>query len=135
MMMTQLHPTEPVATFKLSVPAEQAQRFFDAVAWQLPARPLAPPTLATLFREGEYLAMQTLKTSIEQVLHGEQRYRFIKDLYADVAYEGETFINSHYERASKSGGPTMHFYVLQTNIKDAAGETCAECFSTIIVRK
>ncbi len=132
-MMTQLHPTEPAATFTLSVPAEQAQRFFDAVAWQLPTRPQAPPTLATLFREGEYKALQNLQTSLEQILHGEQRYRFIKELLPDTTYQGETFINSHYEKSGKAG--TMHFYVLQTNLKDDDGETCAECFSTIIVRK
>ncbi|MBI3555913.1 MAG: MaoC family dehydratase N-terminal domain-containing protein [Deltaproteobacteria bacterium] len=131
-MMTQLHPTEPTATFTLKVPAAQASLFFDAVAWQLPARPPAPPTLATAFREGEFLAMQKLNASIERVLHGEQRYRFLKDLMPDTTYQGETYVNSHYEKSGKSG--TMHFYVLQTNIKNSDGEKCVECFTTIIVR-
>lgn len=132
MMMTKLHPTEPIGEFELRIPAAQAERFFGAVAWQLPSRPASPPTLATAFRRGEFLALQKLGISLQSVLHGEQKYRFVKNLLPDQLYKGETFISSHYEKSGASG--TMNFYVFQTNLKNSAGELCVECLSTIIAR-
>ncbi|MBI3544586.1 MAG: MaoC family dehydratase N-terminal domain-containing protein [Deltaproteobacteria bacterium] len=130
--MTQLHPTEPIATFEHEVPASQAGRFFDAVAWQLPTRPASPPTLATTFRHGEFAALQKLGVALQNVLHGEQKYRFHGELKSGTRYRGETFVNSHYAKSGGSG--TMNFYVFQTNLKDGAGALAVECVTTIIVR-
>lgn len=131
--MTKLHPTEPLAVFEASVTAEQVAGFFAAVGWQLPLKPAAPPTLATVFREGEREAIKKLNVPLQNILHGEQKYRFHCDLMPGQSYRGETFISSQYEKKGKA--MTMRFFVFQTNLKDAQGTLCVESLTTIIVRE
>lgn len=125
--------SEPLATFEMTVSTEQVERFFEAVAWQLPERPAAPPTLATIFRQGEFEALKTMGVAMHKILHGEQKYRFLKDLAPGQPVRGTTFLNSEFEKTGGKGG-AMKFYVVQTNLADASGETCVECVSTIIAR-
>lgn len=131
--MTKLHSTEPLAVFEFSFTADQAERFFAAVGWQLGTRPLVPPTLATMFRQGEREAIVKLGVPLEHILHGEQKYRFHNDLVPGHDYRGETFISSQYER--KGGAMIMRFFVFQTNLRDKGGNLCVEGLTTIIVRE
>lgn len=123
---------EPLASLEITVSSDQIGRFFHAVRWQQKHRPLVPPTIATAFRDGEFQALQKLKIPLQSVLHGEQKYRFLKDLEPDQPYRGTTFLNSHLEKSGSSG--TMAFYVFQTNLTDEDGSVYVECLTTIVVR-
>ncbi|MEW6057976.1 MAG: MaoC family dehydratase N-terminal domain-containing protein [Bdellovibrionota bacterium] len=131
-MTTQLDPTDPIAIFEASVPFAQAKLFFEATDWSQDFRPLAPPTLATIFRNGEFEALKKLNIPLQKVLHGEQKYKFIKELRPDQTYRGETFVASQIEKSGGSG--KMSIYVFQTNLIDQDSEVCVECSSTIIVK-
>jgi len=124
--------SEAIATFELTYPAAMVEKFFQAVAWRQPTRPAVPPTLATVFREGDFVALKKLGVPLERVLHAEQEYRFHAPLEADVKYKGETFLKSQLEKQGSSG--TTRFYVLQTNLLNAGGKLQAECLTTIVVR-
>ncbi len=123
-----MRSSEPIATFTATISAENVAAFFNAVGWAQPVRPACPPTLATMFREGEFKALQEMKIPLQRVLHGEQKYRFLKELSPGATYSGKTFLNNQTEKAG------MGFYVFQTNIEDAGGDVCIECLTTIIVR-
>lgn len=125
-------PTEPIATFEASIPVERIDAFFKAVGWQLSGLPAMPPTLATLFRQGELEALNKLGIPLAKVLHGEQKYKFLKNLKAGEKYRGETFLLSQYEKSGGSG--KMGFYILQTSLIDSNGELCVECSATVIAR-
>src|SRR4051794_38239189 len=102
-MSARINSTEPMAQFEVSIPQDQIDCFFPAVAWQTPGRPMTPPTLATVFREGEFQALQKLAIPLQKVLHGEQKYRFKKDLRAGVKYDCTTHLNSHFEKTTGTG--------------------------------
>lgn len=123
---------EPLSKFETLFSAQQSENFFRAVSWQLASRPGSPPTIATIFRRGEFEALQSLGITLEKVLHAEQKYKFYSELAADVEYRGETFINSLHEKSSVRG--RMSFYVFQTNLLDPSGHLCIECLSTVVVR-
>jgi hypothetical protein len=123
---------EILAEFEVSVPKSQADAFYKATNWQLPTRPAIPPTLATVFREGEFESLRKMGITVDRVLHGEQRYRFLKDLETDTKYRGETFLASKHEKSGSSG--TLTFYAFQTNLTAVSGEISVECLSTIVVR-
>lgn len=130
--MMRMNTSEPVATFEASLPAERVDKFFKAVDWKQNALPVMPPTLATAFRQGEFAALQKLGIPLQKVLHGEQKYKFIKDLEPNKIYRGETYLASQFEKSGGSG--TMTFYVFQTNLIDSMGSSCVECCTTIIAR-
>jgi hypothetical protein len=127
-----LRSDEPIATFEMTIPAARAGKFFAAVGWGLARRPAMPPTLATIFREGEFVALHKVGLSLKNILHGEQKYRTLRDLVPERRYRCTTTIKSQHEKAGKGG--TMYFYVLETDIADDDG-VCVECLTTIIARK
>ena len=116
-------------TFELSLSKNDFERFFNAVEWSLPELPPCPPTIATIFRDGEFEILRQLNIPLKKVLHGEQKYRFYSDLKPDTKYRGETFLENLVEKNK------MSFFVLQTNLIDEeTGKATIECTSTIIAR-
>lgn len=130
--MMRLNTSEPISTFEASIPAARVDLFFKAVDWKQPKMPIMPPTLATAFRDGEFVALKKLNIPLHKVLHGEQKYKFNKELEPGSTYRGETHLTSQFEKSGASG--TMTFYVFQTNLLDSSGASCVECCTTIIAR-
>jgi hypothetical protein len=115
--------------FEFPVSGDRIEKFFQATAWQLPHRPSVPPTLATVFRQGEFELFQKIGIPLNRVLHAEQKYKFHKDLFAGATYVCSTGLESQYEKKG------LRFFVLRTDIKEpSGGATCIESFTTIVVK-
>ena len=90
------------------------------------------PALPTYFRDGEFMAFKALGIELASVLHGEQKYEYVKPLLAEIKYQGETSLVQFYEKSGK--GSSMKFYVFRTELR-ASEELHVACESTIIVRE
>lgn len=127
-----LDASEPITTFEASISNDRVDSFFKAVDWTLTNKPVMPPTLATAFRKGEFEAFNKLNIPLQNILHGEQKYKFVTDLVPGAVYHGQTFLTSQYEKSGGKG--SMTFYVFQTNLLDSNGNICVECCTTVIAR-
>jgi len=127
--------TGPLSKFELSISPDQMENFFQAVQWRLPDRPQMPPTLATVFRKGEFDVMATMGIALQKVLHAEQEYRFHKALEPGKVYTGTTSVKHSYEKQGTKNAMNMKFYILQTALKDEKGNLCVESLTTIVVRE
>lgn len=119
--------------FDVTISNETVQNFFTATAWSLSTKPSTPPTLATNFRYGEFEVLKKLGISLQKVLHGEQKYRFVIDLHPVTLYKCKTFIANFHEKSGSKG--SLAFYQIQTDINDEHGNLCVECTSTLVVRE
>ncbi len=129
--------------FEWSFTQEQAALFFKAVSWQLPDRLGVPPTIATVFRKGEFEILNLLQIPLKQVLHGEQEYIFHKNLEPNKIYRCETILKNQHEKQGSSG--KLRFLVFSTKVcaepellRDVkateTNESYVECVTNIIVR-
>lgn len=127
-MNTALEPVE----FEIDIPKDQVERFFSAVGWTLNTKPVSPPTLATVFRKGEFELLKKLKIPLGKVLHGEQQYTFHKPLLGGAKYQAKSWLHQHHEKKSPAG--TLGFYVFRTSIFDSHKNLLVESDTNIVVR-
>jgi hypothetical protein len=121
-------------SFETSFDQNQVDRFFSSVDWSIGFKPSVPPTFLTIFRKGEFELLLKLEIPVKKVLHGEQSYRFFKDLKVDTIYKGTTSILQHIEKKTRS--TLMRILILETKIfENDSSILCAVCESTLIVKE
>ena len=121
-------------TFEATFDQKQVDQFFSSVHWSLLFKPAVPPTFLTIFRKGEFELLLKLEIPVKKVLHGEQSYRFYKDLKTNTNYKGTTTVLQNIEKKSKS--ILMRILVLETKIFEKESSIlCATCESTLIVKE
>jgi acyl dehydratase len=96
-----------------------------------------PPTFFTsAFQEftGAYLlAFDELGVALSSVLHGEEEYEYLKEIYPGDTLTCSMKIESIVEKQTKSG--TMNLITLRTGFTNQNGEPVARARSLIIERK
>jgi len=98
--------------------------------------PCPPTFLTSAFQEftGAYLrAFDELGVTLSSVLHGEEEYEYLKEIYPGDTLTCSMKIDSIVEKQTKSG--TMNLITLRTGFTNQNGESVAMARSLIIERK
>jgi acyl dehydratase len=88
---------------------------------------LAPPTF--LFDPGLYI-LELLDVPVSRVLHGEQTFKYFKNVYAGETLTFKPFIKDIYDK--KNGA--LEFITKATEVFNQKGELVAELSTVIVVR-
>ena len=78
-------------------------------------------TTMTKFRESEFELLGSTGFTLDQTLHGEQRYEWLSDAFdPSAAFEFESEIVRHDQRANARTQRTMHIVTMETSYRQGA---------------
>lgn len=96
-----------------------------------------PPTFGTLamqeFCGGYFRALEALGISLSKVLHGEEEYEYLDDIYPGDVLTCQMIVDSIVEKETKSG--VMDLVTLRTVFTNQDGKEVLRARSVIIERK
>lgn len=93
--------------------------------------PIAPPTFATCFRDGEFTILQDLNVDLRKLLHGEQEYEYHRPIKPGDVLTCTPRIASLKSKETKKG--TMDFLTTEVQIT-ANDELVCVARSTVAIR-
>ena len=73
-----------------------------------------PPTIATVFRHGEYALLSTLGVDLKMLLHADQEYTYIAPFQIGDTITVKTILEDLKERKTKLG--KMQFVIMKTEL-------------------
>jgi len=88
---------------------------------------MAPPTLATIFRWGEFRWLERMKVNMRHLLHTEQTYEFLTPIRAGQKHQVQTKLGEIRERRG------MRFVTLESTVS-ADGEIRLKSVTNFVVR-
>lgn len=90
-----------------------------------------PPTYLTRLRHGEFELLQKMGVELNQVLHGEQEYRYDRELRAGLELRYQTKLAQVLEK--KGSSTSLHFLVFETEF--LTDQVVAASKTTMIIRQ
>ncbi len=94
----------------------------------------APPTFLfclNMEQPNAYALIEQMGIRVEQLLHGEQSFQYLKPVYAGDRLTFQTTVTNTY---SKKGGE-LGFFVRDTDVKNDKGELVAKLSGIAVVRE